>query len=63
VADFAIFAPEETFTVDASALQHKNPVCAYDGQTLHGVVRATCLHGARIDSTTPTGRLIRRGEA
>jgi allantoinase len=63
VADFAIFAPEETFTVDASALQHKNPVCAYDGQTLHGVVRATYLHGARIDNTTPTGRLIRRGEA
>ncbi|HEY5223398.1 MAG TPA: allantoinase AllB, partial [Microbacteriaceae bacterium] len=60
-ADFAIFAPEETFTVDASRLQHKNAVCAYDGQTLHGVVRATYLHGARIDSETPTGRLIRRG--
>ncbi|TAM70544.1 MAG: allantoinase AllB [Microbacteriaceae bacterium] len=59
-ADFAIFAPEETFTVDASTLQHKNAVCAYDGQTLHGVVRATYLHGARIDSETPTGRLIRR---
>ncbi len=59
-ADFAVFAPEQTFTVDASTLKHKNAVCAYDGQALHGVVRATYLRGQRIDGEAPIGRLIRR---
>ena len=59
-ADFAIFAPEQTFVVDAAALEHKNPVTAYNGRSLSGVVRATYLRGTVIDGRTATGELIRR---
>ncbi|WP_328535923.1 allantoinase AllB [Streptomyces sp. NBC_00344] len=63
-ADFAVLAPEETFTVDPAALHHRNPVTAYAGKTLHGVVRSTWLRGVRIASdgtlTEPTGRLLDR---
>lgn len=63
-ADFAVLAPEETFTVDPAALHHRNPVCAYAGRTLTGAVRSTWLRGRQISgagaSGTPSGRLIRR---
>ncbi|MEU8650550.1 allantoinase AllB [Streptomyces sp. NPDC048737] len=64
-ADFAVLAPDETFTVDPAALQHRNPVTAYAGKTLHGVVRSTWLRGERIfadgEFTEPKGRLLTRG--
>lgn len=44
-ADLVAFAPEEEFAVDATALAHKNPVSAYDGRTLRGVVATTWLRG------------------
>ena len=47
-ADFAVLAPDETFTVDPAALQHRNRVTAYAGTTLHGVVKSTWLRGERI---------------
>ncbi|MEU2398596.1 allantoinase AllB [Streptomyces sp. NRRL F-5527] len=63
-ADFAVLAPDETFTVDPAALQHRNPVTAYAGRTLHGVVRSTWLRGERIygdgEFTAPRGRLLTR---
>jgi allantoinase len=63
-ADFAVFAPEETFTVDPAALQHRNRVTAYAGRTLHGVVKSTWLRGERIVAdgafTEPKGRLLAR---
>ncbi|MEV0091237.1 allantoinase AllB [Streptomyces sp. NPDC050738] len=63
-ADFAVLAPEETFTVDPAELQHRNRVTAYAGKTLHGVVRSTWLRGERIlDNGTfaePAGRLLER---
>ncbi|HEY5837355.1 allantoinase AllB [Streptomyces sp.] len=64
-ADFAVLAPEETFTVDPARLHHRNPITAYAGRTLHGVVRATWLRGrlvAENGSVTaePAGRLIER---
>nr|WP_240968828.1 allantoinase AllB [Streptomyces sp. HNM0575] len=63
-ADFAVLAPEETFTVDPAELQHRNPVTAYAGRTLHGVVRATWLRGRLIaENGRPgpaTGRLLQR---
>ena len=63
-ADFCVFAPDETQVVDAAALRHKNPLSAYDGSTLHGVVRSTWLHGIPIDiDDQPRGRLLRRGQA
>jgi len=63
-ADFAVFAPDEAFIVDATKLQHKNPVTAYNGRALAGVVRNTWLAGHRIDlKEAPRGRLISRGMA
>ncbi|MCQ4084674.1 allantoinase AllB [Streptomyces sp. RB6PN25] len=66
-ADFAVLAPEETFTVDPAVLHHRNRITAYAGRTLHGVVRSTWLRGQRIAdhglTTRPTGRLIERQHA
>lgn len=65
-ADFAVLAPEETFTVDPARLHHRNPITAYAGRTLHGVVRATYLRGRLIAENgapavkNPAGRLIER---
>ncbi|CAL9390601.1 allantoinase AllB [Streptomyces sp. Tu 3180] len=63
-ADFAVLAPDETFTVDPAALQHRNPVTAYAGRTLYGVVKSTWLRGRRIVSggefTEPKGQLLTR---
>ncbi|MFF2962018.1 allantoinase AllB [Streptomyces sp. NPDC057963] len=63
-ADFAVLAPDETFTVDPAGLFHRNQVTAYAGKTLHGVVKSTWLRGRRIaaDGTVgePTGRLLER---
>ena len=65
-ADFAVLAPEETFTVDPALLHHRNPITAYAGRTLHGVVRASYLRGRLIaengapSGESPAGRLIER---
>ncbi|MEV5433078.1 allantoinase AllB [Streptomyces sp. NPDC052701] len=63
-ADFAVLAPDETFTVDPAALQHRNRVTAYAGRTLYGVVKSTWLRGQRITAdgafTAPRGRLLDR---
>ncbi|MEU4464345.1 allantoinase AllB [Streptomyces sp. NPDC024017] len=63
-ADFAVLAPDETFTVDPVALQHRNRVTAYAGKTLHGVVKSTWLRGQRIvadgEFTEPKGQLLTR---
>ena len=60
-ADFAVFAPEARFTVDAETLAHRHPISPYDGRELHGVVRETYLAGAPVESDAPRGRLLRRG--
>ncbi|MBW8794325.1 MAG: allantoinase AllB [Streptomyces sp.] len=63
-ADFAVLAPDETFTVDPAGLQHRNRVTAYAGRTLYGVVRSTWLRGERIfangEFTPPRGHLLTR---
>ncbi|WP_181806603.1 allantoinase AllB [Streptomyces shenzhenensis] len=63
-ADFAVLAPDQTFTVDPAGLQHRNRVTAYAGKTLHGVVKSTWLRGERIvedgEFTPPRGRLLTR---
>jgi allantoinase len=64
-ADVAVLAPDETFTVDPAALHHRNPVTAYAGRTLHGVVLATWLRGrlvatAGTPAPDPAGRLLSR---
>ncbi|KUJ70916.1 cyclic amidohydrolase [Streptomyces albus subsp. albus] len=63
-ADFAVLAPDRTFTVRPADLHHRNPVTAYAGKTLYGVVRSTWLRGTKIADhgipTEPTGRLLER---
>ncbi|MEU2156384.1 allantoinase AllB [Streptomyces sp. NPDC019396] len=63
-ADFAVIAPDDTFTVDPVELHHRNQVTAYAGRTLHGVVKSTWLRGTRIVENgtlaEPSGRLIER---
>jgi allantoinase len=60
-ADLVVFAPDATFTVHAAELQHKNPVSAFDGRELRGVVRQTLLAGRPVDiaaGAAPTGALL-----
>jgi allantoinase len=60
-ADLVRLAPDEEFTVEVSKLHHRNPVSAYAGRRLAGVVRETWLRGESVGET-PRGRLLRRGE-
>ncbi|MFC7407100.1 allantoinase AllB [Georgenia alba] len=62
-ADLAVFAPEETFVVEAARLHHRNPLTPYEGRTLSGVVHRTFVRGTEVDHENPRGRLISRGEA
>ena len=58
-ADMCAFAPEASFVVDAAALRHRNPVSAYHGKRLTGVVRRTWLRGKLVNGE-PEGRLLGR---
>ena len=62
-ADFAVFAPDESYVVDAQRLNHKNPITAYQGKVLSGKVRTTFVGGKQVDYTTASGRLLDRGAA
>ncbi|MCM6777714.1 allantoinase AllB [Nocardia sp. CDC159] len=59
-ADLCVFAPHEEFVVDAADLQHRNPISAYHGRGLRGVVRSTWLRGEPITGDHPRGRLLRK---
>ena len=61
-ADLVVLAPDEEFDVDVARLAHRNPVSAYHGRRLSGVVRRTWLRGHLVtDHGTPTGRFLQRG--
>jgi allantoinase len=60
--DFCVFAPDEPFVVDAEKLWHRNPVSAYHGRRLHGVVRSTWLRGREITGEQPFGELLTRSD-
>lgn len=62
-ADLCVLAPDEEFTVDAHNLRHRNPVSAYHGRTLAGVVHGTWLRGREVTGTEPHGLLLRRGDS
>ncbi|WP_269928883.1 allantoinase AllB [Kocuria massiliensis] len=62
-ADFAIFAADESYVVDATKLNHKNPITPYQGKVLAGKIRKTFVGGRLVDYETPTGRLLNRGAA
>ncbi|CAN5174368.1 allantoinase AllB [soil metagenome] len=62
-ADLLVFAPDATFTVHADELLHKNPVSAFDGRELRGVVRTTLLAGRAVDTSADAqarGELLSR---
>ncbi|TIC89136.1 allantoinase AllB [Nocardioides sp. GY 10113] len=60
-ADLVVFAPDERWTIDAPALEHRNPVSPYHGREVTGRVRSTWLAGNRIEpDDEPRGRLLRR---
>ncbi len=60
-ADLAVFAPDARRTVHAAELLHKNPVSAFDGAELRGIVRRSWLAGSPIDlEGAPTGKLLTR---
>ncbi|WP_432565392.1 allantoinase AllB [Kineococcus sp. SYSU DK003] len=61
VADFAVFAPEQEWVVQAEALQHKNEVTPYAGRALRGAVRSTWRRGRVLDlDAAPAGELLTR---
>jgi allantoinase len=60
-ADLVAFAPDAAFTVEPAALAHKNPVSAYAGAALTGVVRTTWLRGIPVGDEA-RGRLLERAE-
>jgi len=59
-ADLVAFSPAQEFTVHAAELEHKNPVSAFDGRELRGVVRSAWLNGTLIDGGAPSGELLTR---
>jgi allantoinase len=62
-ADLVAFAPGAQRTVRADELLHRNPVSAFDGRTLHGVVRGAWLRGELVDTgpgAPARGRLLTR---
>jgi allantoinase len=59
-ADLAVFAPDETFVVDAAELRHRNPITPYAGRKLTGVVRSTWLRGQELIGDECRGRLLTR---
>jgi allantoinase len=66
-ADLCVLAPDERFTVDVSKLHHRNPISAYAGQQLYGVVRSTWLRGQLVQQDNeivgePRGELLSRGD-
>jgi allantoinase len=61
-ADLAVLAPDEEFVVDVNTLSHKNPVSAYAGRRLSGVVRRTWLRGVPVEQGgPPRGRFLEKG--
>jgi allantoinase len=58
-ADFCVFAPDESFTVDQRDIRHRHRMTPYAGRQLDGVVRATFLRGEPADGNGARGQLLR----
>lgn len=61
-ADFAVFAPDETFVVDPARLEHRHALTPYAGRNLSGIVRRSWVRG-RETGSQPFGQLLTRGDA
>jgi allantoinase len=60
-ADLVVFAPAASHRVGVEELRYRNPVSAYIGHDLVGVVRRTYLAGLPVDpAEPPRGRLLTR---
>jgi allantoinase len=64
-ADLVAFSPERETIVDAWSLEHRNPISAFHGRTLRGVVERTWLRGQvvfdrRGEWGHPRGALLER---
>ncbi len=59
-ADLVVFAPDAPHEVSVDELRFRNPVSAYVGSALTGVVRRTLLAGRPVDEGAPRGRLLSR---
>jgi allantoinase len=60
-ADLVVFAPDETWTVRAAELQHRNAITPYEGREVTGRVRRTYLDGVPVDlAGSPRGHLLSR---
>ena len=59
-AHLVVFRPEQSWTVDAARLQHRNPISPWHGRRLLGAVETTYLRGEPVWSAT-AGLLARRG--
>lgn len=57
-ADFAVFAPDEEWTIAAAELYHRNQISAYDARSVRGSVTSTILRGAPVDFDEAQGRLL-----
>ncbi len=62
-ADFCVFAPDVSCTVDPASLHHRHPVTPYAGWPLRGVVRSTLLRGEPVDPALPRGQLLARKDS
>ncbi|HYN86723.1 MAG TPA: allantoinase AllB [Pyrinomonadaceae bacterium] len=66
-ADFVVWNPDESFTVEPRAIEHRHKLTPYAGATLRGTVEATYLRGARVYERgrgvdeSRAGRLLKRG--
>jgi allantoinase len=47
-ADFVVFDPDASFTVEAARLLHRHAITPYDGMCLRGVVEQTILRGETV---------------
>ena len=60
-ADLVVFAPDAPHRIELAELRYRNPVSAYIGHDLRGVVRRTLLAGEDVDpAAEPRGRLLTR---
>jgi allantoinase len=62
-ADFAVWDPDEEWTVDSQTLQQRHKLTPYAGRTLRGKVKTTFVRGVRVWDdgrivSPPTGQLL-----
>lgn len=57
-ADFLLWDPNATWTVDAARLQHRHPVTPWHGRMLAGVVCGNWLRGSRVFSREGTNEVF-----